>query len=238
MILDIDAGNSRVKWRLSGPEGGGIRRGECGNGEWQLSGMVADHCSLERVRIANVRGPEFESSMCEQLRSLCGIAPEFAQSSAFCAGVTSGYEEPESLGVDRWLAILAAYNDCNDGCCVVDAGTAITFDVIAQNGQHAGGFIVPGLQMQRRNLMDSTRIRLAGMPDWSGVGVGRSTFSAVHGGVASMVLDWIVNESKGKGIVYLTGGDASVLSNLLQLCGVRYCVVPDLVLDGLAFALP
>ncbi len=238
MILEFDAGNSRVKWRLLGGGGEVVHRGLSAGREFCLLGTAEGWQRPERVRAASVSGPEFAVQLKNDSMLLWGIEPEFANSSSDCAGVSSGYEVPSSLGVDRWMGILAAYNDCKVGCCVVDAGSALTFDVVSMAGRHLGGYIVPGMSLQRRKLEEATSIRLPEMLDWSSVQLGASTSSAVHNGILSMVMDWIVRESLDRGQMYLTGGDAQILSVLLDSRGIKHRVVPDLVLDGLAHALP
>ncbi len=237
MILELDAGNSGIKWRLI-----------AGNGEIASSGRgvgasihtfgISESERPTRIRVVSVRGPEFEAKLREEAVLIWGVLPEFVASAATSARVVNGYAVPSSLGADRWMAILAAYSHCETACCVVDAGTAITLDVVAEAGCHQGGFIVPGMSLQRRMLEESTSIRLSPVPDWSDVSLGVSTSSAVQNGIVSMVSDWIACESRGRGKLYLTGGDAQFLSIQLEVMKVEHQLVPDLVLNGLAHALP
>ncbi len=212
MILELDAGNSRVKWRFLGGGGDVVQRGGCATSEFFLLDRAEKWQRPDRLRAASVCGPEFAAQLKGDSMLLWGIEPEFADSSSYCAGVSNGYEVPSSLGVDRWLGILAAYNDCRVGCCVVDAGSALTLDVVSVVGRHQGGYIVPGISFQRRKLEEATSIRLPEKLDWSSVQLGTSTNSAVHNGILSMVSDWIVSQSLDRGQLYLTGGDAQVLS--------------------------
>lgn len=237
MILELDAGNSRVKWRLIAANGEIVRSGSGVGASVHAIGMPESERPA-RIRVVSVRGPEFEARLREESALIWGVLPEFARSTAVSAGVLNGYEVPASLGADRWMALLAAYSDCEAACCVVDAGTAITLDVVAEAGRHEGGYIVPGISLQRRKLEESTSIRLSAVPDWSDVSLGVSTNSAVQNGIVSMVSDWIACESRGRGKLYLTGGDAEFLSRRLEVLEVEHQLVPDLVLNGLAHALP
>ncbi|MDP1932710.1 MAG: type III pantothenate kinase [Gammaproteobacteria bacterium] len=242
MILDIDVGNSRLKWRLSHGDGGIVQRGSCADesefGDVDLVG------GLQRVRIANVRGESVVSMLNDICRKRWHLTPEFAQPVHQCAGVTNAYQKPETLGVDRWLAVLAAYNDCRGACCVVDAGSAATFDVMTANGQHLGGYIVPGLSLQKRSLLESTGIRMVKQNEWPEMlQPGTDTALAVHGGIVAMMVAWVqyvyrLAAGDTESILYLTGGDAMLLSIHLDRCGISHRVAPDLVLDGLASALP
>ncbi len=237
MILELDAGNSRVKWRLIAGNGGIVRSGSSVGASFHTIGMSESERPA-RIRVVSVRGPEFEAKLREESALIWGLLPEFATSAAATACVVNGYEVPASLGVDRWMAILAAYGDCEAACCIVDAGTAITLDVVAEVGRHEGGYIVPGMALQRLKLEESTSIRLSAVPDWSDVSLGVSTNSAVQNGIVSMVSDWIACESRGRGRLYLTGGDSEFLSRRLDVLEVEHQLVPDLVLNGLAYALP
>ena len=67
--------------------------------------------------------------------------------------VKNGYREPSSLGVDRWMVVLAAYHRCSGTALVIDLGTAITLDYIRSDGQHLGGYIVPGTHLSQRALL-------------------------------------------------------------------------------------
>lgn len=66
----------------------------------------------------------------------------------------------EQLGVDRWLAMLACYHRSPGPGLVVDCGTAVTLDTINRQGEHTGGYILPGLSMMQRALLQGTAINL------------------------------------------------------------------------------
>lgn len=193
-----------------------------------------------RVRIACVAGDS--RAIAERFEGAYGVRPEFAEATPELAGVTSGYDEPTRLGVDRWLALVAAWNAARRAVVVVDLGTAATLDFVTADGRHQGGFIVPGLGLMAAALArDTAGVRVAGdlAPD---LGPGRNTAQAVRRGSTAMLLDFI-EASVGRFAdtcgdapeVFLTGGDAELLAGRLSF-GVR--VEPDLVLDGLALALP
>ena len=63
----------------------------------------------------------------------------------------------ESLGVDRWLALLAAHRHApTEPLMVLDCGSAITLDLLVVGGRHLGGYIVPGLALMRSSLLSET----------------------------------------------------------------------------------
>lgn len=70
-------------------------------------------------------------------------------------GVVNGYEENyRNLGVDRWLAIVAARQQYKGPQIVADLGTAITIDLLDEFGQHHGGWIVPGYELLQQSIAE------------------------------------------------------------------------------------
>ncbi|MFC6670892.1 type III pantothenate kinase [Marinobacterium aestuariivivens] len=137
MILDIDVGNTFLKWRCSEP-GGIAVRGRLLT-ERLNDGMPAGWPeNVDRVRVASVAGPVVAALISDYCRKRWGLEPEFARAGRQASGVTNSYSEPHRMGVDRWLAMLAAYNLGQGGCCVVDCGSAITIDFVAADGHHLG----------------------------------------------------------------------------------------------------
>ena len=63
---------------------------------------------------------------------------------------------PVTLGVDRWLACLAAHRTYQQDVVVIDAGTAITLDIVTSNGIHLGGYIIPGIASLGQTIKLST----------------------------------------------------------------------------------
>jgi len=243
MNLDIDAGNTRIKWRLS-EDGAYVERGVV-DGLTQLEATVGNSADqIDQLRIATVRDDAFADGLTQLARTRWGVEPRFAVVETSCAGVTNAYSDPSRMGVDRWLAMLAAYNQVRGSCCVVDCGSAITVDIVAADGRHEGGYIVPGLNMQRATLGSSTgRIILSDSPDWGSLEPGADTEAAVSHGVLSMVVAWLANDARvrqasGQGSLFLTGGDVDVLAPWLKAGGLKWCVPADLVLDGLQYSLP
>jgi len=245
MILEIDAGNSRIKWRLLG-ETGIVERGVCFTTA-ELQKILPGIDSVQRVRVASVRGSDFTSELARSLPLRWHVDVEIARVTLGQAGVRNAYTKYEMLGVDRWLAILAAYNRSHSRCCVISCGTAITLDVVNEAGVHQGGFIIPGLSVQRKSLLDNTSIRLPAEPQWlstwSSIALGCSTQDAVNHGIFTILVCGIasfpvVREIGAAGGLYLTGGDSGVISMGLREYGIDHYCDQDIILDGLAFALP
>ena len=239
-VLDLDIGNTRTKWRC-GALAGALPAPE-------LPALAA---KPRRVRIANVGGDQ--KALAVAVRRSYDVSAEFAVVTPTLGGVRCGYRQPEQLGIDRWLATVAAWRQARAATVVVGAGTAITVDFVAADGRHLGGYIAPGLALLAAALRRGTAdagIRTAaappgedaprcnGAPGTLPVGTpGRSTAEAVASGVATMLAGFVEAAVAGatEADVFLTGGDAPALAAVWQR-PLRQ--VPTLVLDGLAIALP
>lgn len=153
MIACLDAGNSRLKWGLLDASGW-WRQGAL---EWSdasgLPGLVASWPSVDRVVLASVAGSERESL----IRKALGTLPlSVVCSSAGAGGVRNAYAEPETLGVDRWCALMGARSLVAGACLVVTAGTATTIDSLDASGHFLGGLILPGVTMMQQALAQGT----------------------------------------------------------------------------------
>lgn len=238
MILDLDVGNTRCKWRLKDAAGDVIDRGVDAGFPAIGSAMPAP----QRVRIARVAGAA--ARWRQWARDEFGVEPEFARSTASACGVTNGYGEPDRLGVDRWLAVCAAFVDARRACVVIDAGSAITADAVDKDGRHLGGYITPGLRLLGGAVVANTA-DVAWQPEGQAalaMGPGDSTQRAVAAGIAVMAVGFVERALRElstrlaeRPTVYLTGGDGAGLRPLLSFDVIE---APDLVLDGLGLVLP
>lgn len=253
MILEIDAGNSRIKWRLHDPQA----HGASGSGiaasisagvdlDADLAALArqveaGSGAAIGRIRVSNVRGDAFRAGLDTLAAEKWRLVPGYARVAAQAAGVTNAYREPASMGVDRWLAMLAAWRLAGGACCILDCGSATTFDWIDAGGRHKGGYIVPGLRLMQESLARKTRALDIPVPGWKRIEPGVNTATAISHGILAMACGFASHchtlaEGSGQAMKwYLTGGDAALVSPHLAW---PHTLVPDLVLDGLAIALP
>lgn len=241
MILDLDVGNTRLKWRSVDAQGKVLARGAQSDCDSFVE-LAKQLETPQRIRVACVRDTSFMERLQARIKATWGLEIEFAKSESRAGGVINAYLQPEKLGVDRWLTMLAARSRGLEACCIIDAGSALTVDLLSSAGHHQGGYIIPGLAMQRASLLEKTAIRLPEAFVWEGVAPGASTSAAIHNGILSMTVEWLVAISKpvleSGGVLYLTGGDAPVFSAYLKARSVPHELVADLVLEGLGAALP
>jgi len=246
MILELDCGNSWIKWRVLGSADFEVFfAGSVASGEQLLEVLLElPGLKLLRCRLASVRSDAVTRELIDLISSNFCIECVVARSIPCWAGVTSGYFEPGKLGVDRWLAILAAFNQAAGACLVVDVGTAVTVDFVAVNGEHLGGYICPGLRLMSDQLVAHAQ-GIAGLRLGAGslqdLSPGRTTDEAVARGAVLMLRGFVESQLQlapallGESFTFfLTGGDAELVGAL----SAEAHIVSDLVFVGLAIACP
>lgn len=259
MNLFFDLGNSRIKWLVQAP---GLREygvscwedfGDASQGAQALVKTI-EHLQADpqatpvgclRVYVASVAGRERGQYLDRWLRKHLALEAEYIQVEKSFLGLTVAYEDTTRLGVDRWLAMLAAYQYQQSPCMVVDAGSAITVDYIDENGRHQGGLIAPGLRALSKPMLKGisavgsvAREFAPCMKDWV---PGTDTESCVINGAVAMFAGYIqqsIGYYKQQGLprtVWLCGGDALLArrgcEKLMDVDRIR--VSEHLVLEGL-----
>ena len=236
MILLLDIGNSRTKWAVLGPRGLGLS-GSRGHGGG-IEVLPADiPISPDHVYASNVAGPRMVEALRAAVRSRWACPLSFARTAAELGKLRNGYTEYQQLGVDRWLAMLAAFDRQQGAVCVVDAGTATTVDVVRADGRHLGGFILPGVDLMAQSLLDSTADlgRLRDPPAGAAsLEPGISTGAAIRDG-AWLATVGLVERARALlprgAALEVTGGQGAILA---QFLGVECQDL--LVLEGLALS--
>jgi type III pantothenate kinase len=147
--LLIDAGNTRVKSALLDAEGHLEPLFNVGYAELEGIPLTA---AVSAVWLAVVSGGERHQAVERWIEQQVQLPIQQIQSEASAFGVTNAYAQPNSLGVDRWLAMIGAYNEQAKATLIIDAGTAITADWIDANGVHLGGWIAPGVDLMQQSV--------------------------------------------------------------------------------------
>lgn len=246
MILEVDYGNTRLKWRLLNASGRFVVQSgvECSLKGFSTLLRQENFSSVVFARGCSVRSLKENQKLAELINNKCGVELLMASSQSELAGVKNAYMEPNKLGIDRWLAMLGAYANVKDACLVIDCGTAITVDYIQADGLHLGGCIAPGLQLMSKALLGETNIP-ANMAELAQqeetVGIGRTTQQAIASGIRSMAVGFIADQIQlakqklGHEVsVIASGGD----SKLVREVAVGAIIDKDLVFSGLAIACP
>lgn len=151
------------------------------------------------------------------------------------AGLKNSYQNESNMGVDRWLSMLACTKLTQSPFAVLMFGTAITCDIVA-NGQHLGGWIIPGRKLMQDALTKNTARVFCEQSNAQNLDVGQSTPDCVDTGcfaaalgVITMAESYLCSRFEQKSI-FLTGGDKKVLTAVNRSAIFR---VENLVLQGL-----
>jgi len=139
------------------------------------------------------------------------------------------YGSPKRLGADRIATAVGAwhfYSDDfgkkDDAIVIVDAGSAITIDLV-KNGVFYGGAIMPGLNIMRNSLhrntaqLPETTEKIA--PQFPGKGTEQCIIAGAIS-AATGAVDFLWNKFTGKsakGKLILTGGDSEILAGHIEI---------------------
>ena len=234
-MLLLDIGNSRIKAAIV--RGDALEPLAAASHAGDAVAAIATLPDLDAaatVWISQVLGPAAEARLTDAVQARWARAPRYARSSAELAGLRNAYREPERLGVDRWLVMLAAWSEApNRAAVIVDAGTALTADVIDASGRHQGGFIAAGLLTAQRAVLGATRFATRDEHARYDAGLGLDTEACVRQGAMLGCLGAIDRAAAIAGAEaqrWITGGDAETL---LPGLGAGWRHRPLLVLEGL-----
>ncbi len=242
MKLLIDIGNSAVKWVLK--EGSQLSRfsRELYRNNLQANlfkNFPAARLTLESIYIASVASHETEAFFSDHLVQRYGLKPVFLTTQARFHGVINAYTHPDQLGIDRWLAIIAAYQQVRGAVLVVNCGTAVTIDAVNGTGKHLGGLILPGVFTMWEGLNANARITTKverGDLDQLNIFATDTDTAVTQGPLIAIVatIEKVLSKLRADEqqiTCILTGGDASKLQALLN---EKTVLSPHLVLEGLS----
>jgi type III pantothenate kinase len=232
----FDLGNSRLKCAVLEEHG---RMGETiafGHDESTFAAALQDALPERETSacLASVASPALTASVLDVLTTRFRSISIARTQRAF-AGVRIAYDRPAKLGVDRFLALVAAHARATKPWLIAGVGTALTVDLLDAQGRHHGGRIGPSPRLMRealhraaahlpaqggeyREFADDTEDALASGCDGAALGlIDRSLQQAAR----------LLGETPA---LLLHGGGADAL--LAQLAPAEYA--PSLVLEGLA----
>lgn len=230
-LLQLDVGNSAIKWRLVNSQSV-FERGSLGLAEIaQLVDLLPADVQLSAVWVSSVASEEVNDALAAALQQGIGLTPWFARSAARSGSLVNSYNDPTKMGVDRWLAMLGARKKKSGALCVVDAGSALTIDLVSMEGEHEGGYIIPGpALMERALLLDTDRVRFEEDVNYS-LSPGKSTAEAVRHGIALAQTGAVlaIPDLAARSLV-ITGGGGPALAEFVNR---EHELAPDLVFEGL-----
>jgi len=149
-------------------------------------------------------------------------------------------DQPDRVGVDRLVNALAAFERTKSWTIVVDAGTAITVDVINDGGAFMGGIIAPGMGISSKALHHYTALLPEIPVNKPKTILGKNTEGAINSGIywgtvgmVSRLISMLCDELKCQPAIIATGGDAQLLAQEIPKIT---CVIPCLTLEGIKIA--
>ncbi len=237
MILLLDLGNSRLKWACWVEKQLAQSHAVAYDSEnlfyQQVHHQWSAFSKVEAVLVSSVANKDIEAML---FKLAAGLWPEVVWHKASAqpqnGNLCNAYTQPEKLGVDRWLVMLAVNHYYSGSSMVVDLGTAMTIDYISAQGQHLGGLICPGLALMMQSLEQGTAT-LSKMEINYDMFLADSTADAIGAGlIYAMVgaIEKVYQQYVPENLV-LCGGDARVIGQKLSL---SHSFDQDLVLKGLA----
>ncbi len=247
MKLVVDVGNSRIKWALARANALS-HAGVIAHAQEAFIHTLRDHWSqLKRpdaVLISSVTCAELNERISAVVVELWSLQAVFLQSERRFLALKNGYTQHQQLGVDRWLAMIAAIHACDPPLCVIDFGSAITFDVIDRQQQHLGGYIIPG-RYAAGDLLPETASSLAACTANKSTtakfptALGKSTQECLMQGYTIAITAFIRQAiAHARALtdrdlkVIVTGGGAAAIMPLLSIDCIYH---KDLVLSGMAY---
>lgn len=225
----LDIGNSRIKYAPANSlETHDSRTAN------NIEEILENYPNADKLVFASVRHSELTKhtiEICKQ--SNIPFTEVTTASSAF--GINCAYQQYENLGVDRWLAVLAARTMTLLPTAVIDAGTAITCDFVIEN-QHIGGWIAPGYTMMRQAVTSNADRVFGNTQRETSLRPGKGTEECVNLGSLALLQGMVhscIEQLQAYGDdyrIFLCGGDLDMLSDFSN---DKIQVKPNLVLQGL-----
>ncbi|MBF6601516.1 MAG: type III pantothenate kinase [Sphingorhabdus sp.] len=231
MLLAIDAGNTNIifalfdgseikaRWRIATDP----QRTADEYVVWlrqllDLNGLGVD--AVDAVIISTVV-PRALHNLTVLAEKYFGVTPLVAGRGAAQWGVALDVEQPDSVGADRVLNIIAAHQTYKQDVIIIDFGTATTFDVADYDGTYKGGVIAPGINLSLDALVGKTaqlpRIALEAPEDDNVIGTTTESqmLIGIFWGYVAMI-EGLVQRTKeqiGRPTKVIATGGLSVLFN-------------------------
>lgn len=209
--LLIDIGNSRIKYCFSSNINAIFYLDEIDS----LSKLSkkASSCLISNV------GNELQLRQIVEILDANQVNVELIRTKEGVDNLKLCYQQPELLGVDRWLAMLAVKQYCTTNFAIIDLGTAMTCDVVNDNSEHIGGWIVPGFNTMIDALTLNTSLAHAKNRIINPhISFGTDTSSCISEGCRAQIAGFIfmtqqkMQQNFSQFKIFITGGDAKLIN--------------------------
>lgn len=241
MKLLLDIGNSSVNWAVEEQEQF-VTTGAFSYKKNNLEQDLQEKFSLfekpAEVLVSNVAGDEVVNTLSDWVNKQWQQTLWQPTVSSHFKELKNSYRFPLKMGLDRWLAMIASWEQYETALCLVGCGTALTIDVIDFGGEHLGGYIVPGIELMQKALINSTEQINVVVNNKASLDYAKDTDMAVNNGaflaavsMIDRVADKFSNEQQCKVKYIISGGMAELIKPLLEH---PFEYKANLVLSGLS----
>ena len=237
MIVLVDIGNTRTKCSIGINEN--TERVVIENNQITPSWLSEHWENATQVIIGSVKA----GALTELITSWSisnKVNVNFIESEQKRFGITNSYQQPKSLGVDRWLTLIgASILHPQSGVIIIDAGTATTLDVLDKNGIHQGGLILAGIDLMLSQLTSNTSKVNFERSTTINTGLGKSTSECVNNAAWTATIAMINSSIKEAESIYsiehciLLGGNAQRILPFIQSKNSEVNIIDDLIFEGL-----
>jgi len=235
----IDLGNTRLKYAVLNADGshGEVQAHAHADPEMlaQLLAHIGPAEEGDAIWLASVASLSVTEALTAAL-AMQGYRVRRVRTAAILGKLRIAYDEPARLGVDRFLAMLAASERSDGPWLLVSVGSALTVDCLDVDGQHLGGLIAPTPQHMREAMAE--RFPVMDLPAGHALDFAADTADAVASGATAAALGLVerslrlAQQHLGRApTLLISGGGADVLAGLSH---APIIVLPSLVLEGLA----
>ena len=239
MYLLIDIGNTRIKWQHRDEKN--IIASNSIIVEEFMDLDFSSIKSIEKIIVSNVN----HSVVLDKIKEILAVfkCPIIEASNDSNEYLVNDYEDTKTLGVDRWMAAMGAWKLYQRPLLIINAGTAITIDLIdldqKDKAHFRGGMILPGIAISlgilnnNTNLID-TEIGKSKYPSLN-------TKDAVTTGIMTSIqgaVNLVCRNLPSSLPILLTGGDANLIFEQAEKdWKSRIKLEDDLIFEGLMFYL-
>ena len=239
MQLLVDIGNTSIKWATWN----GARLADSGSAKHHgalpidLLAVWDDLQHISGLLVARVVPRSVHDAVARIAAARWQCRVRLVETSAEAHGVRIAYAEPARLGVDRFLALIGAHANQTGAKLIVDADTAITYDLLLANGDHLGGLILPGIALLRDSVLAGTQIPRYEPAEADQVWAADTAEAVAAASIqapaalAERLSQRLSDDMAQTPTLIITGGDAERLLPAMPTGTVHH---PDLVLQGLS----
>lgn len=230
-ILLVDIGNSRIKYAWCNNQGE-YTQIEHAEAQRDLVRLIQNATEVWAASVKSQPKNEYLQQAANAARIQC----HWVQTESERFGIQCAYQHYSTLGVDRWLSVIAVSQITSQPAAIISFGTAITCDFV-HNNEHLGGWIAPGFSLMRDGIVARADNVFADNTFPEKLEIGLNTQSCVNMGCLAAAQGIYMAAKQQLALrgqaerIFVTGGGKSILSSIQDQ---KIEMVDNLVIQGLA----